>query len=224
MNIVGSAATFTFNYGVYDQSSTFVRANIYEVSTGTPALVSQVTLTSLGNGYYAGNYLSVAAKAYLVVCVCYTDGTYTVIDSTRPPTGDIYKTADADEFFVGFSYTAWDMATGLFVRAGVYDGSTGSFLFQSNVVMNHIFAGCYFGAYTGTDGGAYEFVQLVYTDGTYATVDTSRAPGTESIGVFQGGTGTVYTFKAATLIGQSTGPRQLSGQLLVAKLKAGPCS
>lgn len=80
----------------------------------------------------------------------------------------------------GFVYTAYDESTSLFVRAAIYD-ITGAPAFVANVVMSNVVRGTYSGIYTGTTGVTYLVEMAVYTDGTYATPDPLRSPGSLTV-------------------------------------------
>lgn len=225
MIIIGSGQLFSFKYPAFDlDTNLFVQANIYDISTGVPNFVTQVAMTDVANGYYIGTYTGLPIKSYLVISVVYTDGTYSVVDTERAPDSDCYKSVDAALSFAAFEYGAYDLDDSLSVAGSVYDVTTGTPVFVSKLPMNNVFGGVYFASFSGTIDHIYEVAKIVYIDGTYMTVDTGRSPGSETIGLFQSVAAIIYTFKEATLIGQSIGARQLSGQLLVAKLKAGPCS
>ena len=83
------------------QVSLFVRANIYDLSGGSPVFDSSVNLLQINNGVYAGKKTFTAAKPYLIQKLVYTDGTYTVVDqSYAQGTDDVQcidlKTANID--------------------------------------------------------------------------------------------------------------------------------
>lgn len=76
---------------------------------------------------------------------------------------------------MAFDYPAYDQATGLFVAGNVYDVSTGTPVFDSQVAMTHVGLGVYEGTFVPVGGKTYLVISAVYTDGTYGTIDTSRA-------------------------------------------------
>lgn len=80
----------------------------------------------------------------------------------------------------GFDYTAFDGDNALFIAGNVYDISTGSPVFLSQVPMVNSINGTYSGLYTGIAGKVYLIETSVYTDGTYTTIDTSRSPGSDT--------------------------------------------
>lgn len=77
------------------------------------------------------------------------------------------------------NYPSYDLNTGLFVRASVYDVS-GAPSLLGTVNLSHVASGVYSGSYTASAGVVYLVISLVYTDGTYSTVDTTRAPEVDS--------------------------------------------
>lgn len=79
-----------------------------------------------------------------------------------------------------FDYTAFDERSDLFVSASIFDVTGTPFLVQ-NVVMSHVFLGCYVGMFTGSIDRQYAIIKAVYTDGTYSTPDPNRAPGTDTV-------------------------------------------
>lgn len=68
----------------------------------------------------------------------------------------------------------------LFVRAAIYDMSSGTPVFISNAVMSEVTTGTYVGTFTPANNTTYLIVKRVFTDGTYATVDTNYSPSSES--------------------------------------------
>lgn len=117
-----------------------------------------------------------------------------------------------------FNYTAYDMATGLFVRAAVYDLTTGTPVFVQNVVMAEAALGSYNGLFTGLPGRVYAIISAVYTDGTYAVLDTNRAPATETVQSLSiiptGGNPTANLITPDVLRGSLVDPPVLVGQFL----------
>lgn len=81
-----------------------------------------------------------------------------------------------------FLYTAYDMSTGLFIRARVYDVTTPATpVLADTIDMSHVAQGTYVGVFTGTAGKAYAVEEVVYTDETFTTPSPFYSPG--SIGV-----------------------------------------
>lgn len=64
------------------QALLFVRANIYDITSGSPILENTVNLSLINNGCYQGKYQFTAGKIYFIQKLVYTDGTYTTVDQT----------------------------------------------------------------------------------------------------------------------------------------------
>lgn len=75
-----------------------------------------------------------------------------------------------------FSYPTFDMDAALFVAGNLYDVTTGVAVFISQIVMAYEASGVYVGNFTPTSGHNYLVIAVVYIDGTYTTLDISRAP------------------------------------------------
>lgn len=76
------------------QSSLFVRSKIYDLSGVSPSLESSVNLTLIDNGVYRSKYTYTAGKPYLVQTLVYTDGTYTLVDTTYAQSVDEVQCID----------------------------------------------------------------------------------------------------------------------------------
>lgn len=199
MQTIQGSSPCTINYAAADQaSSLFARASVYDVSTGTAVFVSTVNLTELIGGVYSGVFTPAAAKTYLVIIVIFTDGTYTTIDTGYGPSADCYKTLDAPSDYFAFNYGTYDQNPLLSIAGNIYDGALA---FIAQVPMLHVFAGVYLGTYSGLALETYDVVKLVYTDGTYAVIDTSRSPGSDTIQLFSGVVGSGILFGPTELIG-----------------------
>lgn len=88
------------------QALLFVRANIYDLSGGSPALEDTVDLALIDNGVYQGKYQFTAGKPYLVQKLVYTDGTYTSVDQNFAQDNDDFQCVDlqsggASSTFIG---------------------------------------------------------------------------------------------------------------------------
>jgi hypothetical protein len=92
--------------------------------------------------------------------------------------------------------------TGLFVRATVFSMSTGSpvVIATVNMVETPSTPGSYGAVYTFAAVGPYMVTKRVYTDGTYSTLSTFFAPGSEAFNAILltnsgggGGTGCIIT-------------------------------
>lgn len=77
-----------------------------------------------------------------------------------------------------FNYGDINSGTGLFVGAKVMDVTAGFPGTQVGALiqLNNNGDGTYSGRFTGVAAKQYQVKKFVYTDGTYATIDTSRAP------------------------------------------------
>lgn len=75
-----------------------------------------------------------------------------------------------------FNYPAASLDNSLFVRATIFDISDGSATQVDTVDLDFTAIGTYSGSFTPDPGKTYLVVALVYTDGTYATVDDNYAP------------------------------------------------
>lgn len=79
----------------------------------------------------------------------------------------------------GFNYTAYDQSPSLFVAFSIYDASGGTPIFLEKVNGTYAGFGAYAANYLAQPGIKYLVIGLVYTSGSYATVDTTRAPFSE---------------------------------------------
>lgn len=203
MQTITPEIPFSFLYPTSDQQSgLFVRAKIYDVTTGTPVFSANVVMAEIQNGYYFGNFTGASGKTYLVISAVFTDGTYVTLDPLRGPEADVYKSADAPPEFSAFNYGSFDQNGSLSIAGNVYDVTTGTAIFQVKVLMAHIFAGVYFGAFDGILNNVYQVVKLVYTDMSYVTVDANFSPGSDSFQLFQPSVSN-NVFISATLMGQN---------------------
>lgn len=78
-------------------------------------------------------------------------------------------------------YTDPTFQTLLFVRANIYDTSGGSPSLAGTVNLALIDNGTYYGKFTFTAGKTYLVQKLVYTDGTYTTVDQTFAQDNDDV-------------------------------------------
>ncbi len=181
MNIFNPDLPISFKYPSPDQDDgLFVRASIYDVTSGTPVFNSTVDMVDIEFGYYFGNFTGDSAHAYLIICLCYTDGTYATVDTDHAPESDVYKASNASPVFSGFDYAAFDLDSGLFVAADIVSVETGSAIIVARIHFTYVMGGVYFGSFTGSVGGVCHVIKLVFTDGTYTTPDTDYAPGSAS--------------------------------------------
>lgn len=214
-----AATPFSFNYPTFDfATGLFVAAKIYDVSTGTPSFVSTVAMAEITHGFYSGNFSGVAGKTYLAIMAVYTDGTYTTLITSRAPNAECYKEVTAPVTFGVFNYGVFNQNPGLFIAGNVYDVSTGTPVLVTQAHAAHVFAGVYFGFFTGVANDSYEIPKFVYTDGTYTTTDPSYGPGSDTFQLTSGGGGGNVTniFQGSpSLVG-----KQFNGQLQGQQLQA----
>lgn len=84
-----SVTQFFYNYVNAEQQDTLhIAANLYDVSTGTPVLISKVPMTYVTLGAYVGAFTGSVSTNYQVVMVVYTDGTYSTPDPNFAPAAD----------------------------------------------------------------------------------------------------------------------------------------
>ncbi len=202
MELIPQGLPFSFNYTAYDlDASLFVGFSLYDVTTGTPVFIQNVTGVYSANGSYVGSFTSLPGKTYLIIGVVYTSDTYATVDTTRGPTCKVYQAAAAEILMSGFAYGAFSQANGLFLQARIYDMTTGAPVFVQTQTMAHVAFGVYFGSFTGEIGHCYQIVQAVYTDNTYETVNTNWPPSTDDFISFVF-SNFVNAFNEATLTGQ----------------------
>lgn len=206
MIIFKPTVPFSIDYAAYGlESGLFVQASVYDVSSGTPVFDSVVVLTEIQEGLYVGTFTGVATKSYITISLVYTDGTYATIDTSKAPSAECYKSNDAPVAFIAINYGVYTQESDLFIAANLYNCTTGTAVFVSKTAMVHILGGVYFVALTGTADSCYEVLKLIYTDGTYVTVDTNWNAGSDSLQLFAGGSGgsSAVLILSANLRGQS---------------------
>lgn len=207
MQIVNASAPFNFSYPAFDENTgLFVRASIYDVTSGSPSLLGTVNLANTAFGVYGGSYQGATNKTYLVIILVYTTNSYAVVDTTRAPWSEVYTTQQSITQ-LGFDYGAFDQATGLFIQASIYDLTSGS-SFVTAVAMSHVLGGVYFGAYTGTTNHSYLASIASYTSSGYSVLDTTRAPASQDFMCINnsggGGTTVVNVLASASMSGSAT--------------------
>jgi hypothetical protein len=128
----------------------------------------------------------------------------------------------------GFNYVAADQQTGLNVAASVYDTTTGTPVFLSQIPLTEVnptkSPGSYSGLFTPTAGKVYDIISMVYTDPGYTTLDPNRAPGCETIQAvsISGGGGGGSTVGIKVLKGYVIDPNSYSGKVLGANMNDCP--
>lgn len=185
MQIIQSGVPFNFSYGAYDQAiGLYVAASIYDLTNGTPLFIALVPLSYVSYGVYAGSYTGNSNKSYLVILAAYTSNTYQTVDNTRPPTAECYQGVTRSLTIFPFNYATYDLNPSLYVEAKVYNTTTGLPVYVTAVPMPEVALGVYYGALNGIAlGNSYFVIESVYTDSSYAHVDSSRTPGND---IYQG--------------------------------------
>lgn len=75
-----------------------------------------------------------------------------------------------------FNYTTYDENPSLFIAFSIYNVTTGTPIFVSKINAQYAALGAYVATLIPAAGQTYLIIGLVYTDGTYATVDSTRSP------------------------------------------------
>lgn len=177
MNLFNADQRFTMSYAAYDQAEDLdVRFSVYDISTGTAVFIEDVQATFLALGTYEASYIPEAGKIYLVIGAAYTSGTPTPY---RSPTCETYR--EVGSTMLATAYGTYDYNAGLFIQTSIYDASGVTPTFIQNTPMVLVALGVYLAMYIATADKAYNFISAVYTDGTYATVDTNWSPVSEDM-------------------------------------------
>lgn len=128
----------------------------------------------------------------------------------------------------GFNYVAADQQTGLHVQATIYDITAGSPGIQTAQVPlfpmpGSPSPGSYGGIFTPVAGKVYAIVSMVYLDSGFTTLDPNRAPGCETVQVFNftGGGGSVSTFGIQVPRGVIAAPEILRGRVITPPILRG---
>lgn len=85
-----AGAPFPIGYAAYDQDATlFIRAHVFNITSGTPIVVGTVNLVHEGFGCYSNIFAGGADGDLYSICkIVYTDGTYATVETQRPPSKD----------------------------------------------------------------------------------------------------------------------------------------
>lgn len=173
------------SYTAFDFSNALsVAAKIYDMSSGSPVLVQTSGLANLANGSYWFSFTPNSAKNYLANIAVYTDGTFTSLDSGYSPSDLPFGTGASV-----LSYTSYIAQSGLFIRAAIYDTTTGSAVFVQNLVLSLMVNGTYYGLFTVTAAHQYIASVAVYTDGTYTSINPLYTPTDLEFPLATGGSG-----------------------------------
>jgi hypothetical protein len=107
---------------------------------------------------------------------------------------------------LAWDYTAFDQNGSLNPQSEVFNTTTGSPVLVDTIALTPLGSyGVYYATYTGIVGDAYQTITPNYTDNTHGTVDTTRAPASESFQCCTFSQNPVTVVLAqATLVGQST--------------------
>lgn len=206
MQLVDGNFKFSFNYAAYDGASNLhLAASIYDITSGAASFVSKIPMTYVVNGAYFGTFQGTPGHTYLVITVVYLESGLVNIDPDRAPGADVYQAVADGLYFLGFAYAAYDYDPDMDVAGNVYDVTSGS-TFISRIAMVEADFGVYFGTFETTVDHAYIVEKSVYTDNTYTTVDTDRAPSLDSFQSFDiSGSGIVVNnlLTEAILVGTS---------------------
>lgn len=173
------------NYVAYDQNASLnVAFKIYDISTGTAVFITTIAANYMAFGAYSAQYVGASAKTYLAIGCAFTDETFTALEPFRPPTCDTYQAINGGVTYCAFAYGTYDENDSLFLRADVFNTTTGTPILSTTINLVDVFAGCYFGVFTGSYNNNYEIDIAVYTDNTYLVVDTNRAASCQSFNCF----------------------------------------
>lgn len=72
----------------------FARAAIYDITSGVPALVTNVIMGEVVPGQYIASFVPVEGVSYYVSKRVFTDGTYTVLDDGFPGSSEEFQCVD----------------------------------------------------------------------------------------------------------------------------------
>lgn len=177
MQLFDADSPFTMNYSTYDQNAgLFVAFSVYDISTGTAVFLTKVAASHLAFGVYAAEYVGTAGKTYLAIGAVYSDVGHTTLEPYRAPVCDTYQAKNVQLTSLSFAYGAYDENNSLFLRANIYDVTSGTPTLIGQTQLVNVSIGVYLGAYVGAVGHSYEIAVAVYTDGNYVDVDPDRSP------------------------------------------------
>lgn len=201
MELIKSSINFPLSFvDAAGNAGLNVGAEVYDVTTGTPVLLTGLTpvpLAASAFGSYSGTYAGVNGKTYLVIALAFQDVGLTIPDTTHAAAAFEVQVNSGAVTFLAFDYTSFDHGSGLDVRAKVYDLTTGAPVFVTNISMTHVAHGVYFATFTGTTGKPYQINSLPYSAGS---PDTSRAAASQ---LFQCAA-SAYTALLASLVSEGT--------------------
>lgn len=185
MQIIQIGIVFPFVYQAFDfDTGLFMRAKIYDVSSGSPVFAVNIDMPSLGDGLYGATFNPVSGKSYLVIMNAYTDGTFGTVDNLRAPGAECYKLIDASPLLALMNYAAFDLEPSLPVAAKIYK-LTPLTSFIGLVEMPHVFGGVYFASFNGIIDSSYVINTAAYEDDDFLAIDTNRASGSDEFELFK---------------------------------------
>lgn len=213
--LINPNQSFPLTFSTIDATSSWdVAAKVYDVTTGTPVLVSTVTLSpTIVSGVYVGAFTPAADKAYFVITGVFTDGTFATPDTDYSPDSANFETYTTDTSILNFNYSAYDQNATLTISATVFNATDN---IHSSVSLSHVAMGAYYGRFVGAVGKSYYIAKLA--------TDLSYSPGSDE---FQGydlaggsGSGAGTITLPGIVTGDLTGSGDLTGNKLSGTLEA----
>lgn len=100
----GTLSYLCFAYSAFDQQSGLpVQAMVYNMTSGSPVSVGTAAMTYVAFGTYFGSYVGTSGNSYDVLGVVYTDGTFTVPDTSRAPSSDEFDCISLNAYYNYFT-------------------------------------------------------------------------------------------------------------------------
>ncbi len=98
--VAGASVTFyAFGYGAFDMNASLnIRTKIYNVTTGTPVLVSTQVLDYVALGAYFGFFTGTVGQTYEIISTVYTDNTFSIVNPNYSPSGESFTSVDLNVF------------------------------------------------------------------------------------------------------------------------------
>ena len=181
MKFVTDGFQFSFDYtNPLQDGDLLVAAEIYDVTSGAAVFVETVPMSFNEFGSYTGNFTGVKGHTYLAICLVFTSLAYVTADTQYAPESYFYHVIGAADAMFYWDYTAFDHASSLSVRTKIFKVTSGTPVLLSEIVPSYVAHGVYFARYQCEVGDSYQVLTPVYTDGSYGTVDLTRAPVSDS--------------------------------------------
>ncbi len=197
MNLYNADQRFSLSYAAYDLADDLdIKFKVYDISSGTAVLLETVDAAFVALGTYEASYIPVSGKIYLFVGIAYTGLSPTPY---RAPV--VYTYREVGSLILATAYATYDQNNALFIQTSIYDASASTPTFIQNTPMVLVDFGVYLAMYIGTDRKSYALISAVYTDDTYDTVDTNRAPLSDNMDIV-GDVTVVIELQNAVLEGQ----------------------